>query len=129
MWQTYLYVMTGGAIGALCRYLTTFAVQRSVCSTAFPWGTFCVNLTGSFLIGLLWGILESFESNHGARLFLIVGVLGGFTTFSSFSLESLLLFKAGEVKNALLYIVGSNIGGLTLAYAGYLITSAFKYVR
>lgn len=121
--------MTGGAIGALCRYLTSFALQRSVCSTVFPWGTFCVNLTGSFLIGLLWGILESFDSSHGARLFLIVGVLGGFTTFSSFSLESLLLFKAGEVKSALLYIAGSNMGGLLLAYTGYLIASAFKYVR
>ena len=113
-----LYLITGGAIGTLFRYVIAQAVQRNA-QTLFPWGTLCVNLTGSFAIGALWALLEPFHSSHPLRLFLIIGLLGGFTTFSSFSMECLMLFKSGAVKNALLYILTSNIGGIALAFVGY----------
>ena len=116
-----IYLITGGAIGTFCRYAIVQMIQRSNAQALFPWGTLCVNLTGSLLIGVIWGLLEPLQSGHPLRLFLIIGLLGGFTTFSSFSMETIVLFKAGEVKNALLYIFSSNIGGIALAYAGYLL--------
>ena len=120
-WIACIYVMAGGAIGSLCRYLMVMAMQRPY--TPFPWGTLCVNLIGSFVVGLVWGVLQMYESNHPARLFIMVGLLGGFTTFSAFSLETLLLFKAGAIRNALLYVFSSNLGGFALAYTGYLLVS------
>ena len=120
-----LYLITGGAIGTLFRYIIAQAIQRNA-QTLFPWGTLCVNLTGSFAIGILWALLEPFHSSHPLRLFLIIGLLGGFTTFSSFSMETIVLFKAGEIKNALLYILSSNIGGISLAFLGYLLTMYCK---
>lgn len=125
--QACIWVMAGGALGSLFRYLISIVMLRP--DTAFPWGTFCINLIGSLLVGLLWGILNIYDSGHPARLFIIVGLLGGFTTFSAFSLESILLFKAGDMKNALLYIFFSNAGGFALAYAGFLLSSAFRVLK
>jgi len=122
-----LYLITGGVIGTFFRYVIAQAIQRNA-QSLFPWGTLCVNLTGSFAIGILWALLEPFHSNHPLRLFLIIGLLGGFTTFSSFSMECLVLFKSGAIKNALLYILSSNIGGIALAFSGYWLAGAVKSV-
>ena len=122
-----IYLITGGAIGTFCRYAMVQMIQRGA-QTLFPWGTLCVNLTGSLLIGVIWGVLEPLQSDNPLRLFLIIGLLGGFTTFSSFSMETIVLFKAGEIKNALLYIFSSNIGGIALAYGGYLLASYCKSI-
>ncbi len=87
----------------------------------FPWGTLAVNLTGSFAIGLLWGVFEVENMSSNARHFIFVGLLGGFTTFSTFALESFSLFRDGEVKLALSNLLISNIVGLALVFAGFLL--------
>jgi CrcB protein len=88
----------------------------------FPVGTLLVNLIGSAVIGFLGGWFAAgapLAGQANLRLFLMVGVLGGFTTFSSFSLENLTLLRAGEARLALLYIVASNGLGIALAFGGY----------
>lgn len=89
----------------------------------FPLGTLAVNLAGSLCIGALAALFESLPPSPAAaqsRLFLFIGVLGGFTTFSSFSLENLALLRAGQWRLALLYILASNALGIGLALGGYL---------
>lgn len=117
-------VMLGGAIGSAARY----GVGRAgvaLLGPAFPWGTLAVNLVGGFLMGLLGASLLRFGPNaEQARLLLGVGVLGGFTTFSSFSLETFAMIERGDVLVALGYVLASVIGaigtlaiGMTLARA------------
>ncbi len=111
-----LLVALGGSVGAVLRYLVTSWVQQRV--DFFPWGTLVVNLVGSFLIGIvLEATLQGFLSGE-ARLFIAVGLLGGFTTFSSFGWETLMLVQEGDFLPALLYSGGSLLGGLLLVWAG-----------
>jgi CrcB protein len=114
----WLVVLAGGGLGSLARYLTsTWMAGRF--GPAFPWGTFTVNLAGSFLIGLI----ATLADERGAitpqtRLLLVVGVLGGFTTFSSFSLETMRLAEQGELAPALLNVVGNVVLGLVAVVLG-----------
>jgi CrcB protein len=119
------YVALGGAIGALLRYqsgrLMTHWLGPNVV-TAFPWATLTVNVVGSLVMGALAGFL----ARHGQggeqwRLFVGVGVLGGFTTFSSFSLELMLLIERGQAFQALTYALVSVLAGLTALYIGLII--------
>jgi CrcB protein len=87
----------------------------------FPWGTLLVNMVGSFIIGLLWGVFETGNLSTNVRNFIFIGVLGGFTTFSTFALESLNLFRDGEMKLALSNLLVSNILGVTLVFVGFLL--------
>ena len=112
--ERYLLVALGGALGSLLRYGLGAWVQGSL-GAGFPWSTLFVNALGSFFIGLTIRLSLSGE----ARLFLAVGVLGGFTTFSSLSYETLALLQGGEVGKALLYAFGSLFLGLLLAFLGY----------
>lgn len=112
-----LCVISGGALGSLLRYLTSSLMQK-IFIGVFPIGTFTVNLTGSFIIGLLWVVAESSKFQENYRLFIFTGVLGGFTTFSSLSIETLNLFRDSQIKTALLYIFATNIFGVLLALAG-----------
>ena len=92
-----LFVGLGGFAGATCRYLVSGAVQRLVPLAVVPWGTLVVNVTGCALIGGLAAIAESRAIlSDSIRLFVFTGVLGGFTTFSAFSLETLRLVRDGE---------------------------------
>jgi CrcB protein len=117
-----LAVALGGAIGSVGRYLTALAVES--CSTSkFPFETLTTNLVGCFLIGLLWGYFERLSISNEFRLFLFTGVLGGYTTFSTFARENLQLFKTGEPFSAFGYILVSNVIGLTLVAAGFLIST------
>jgi fluoride exporter len=102
-----LAVGAGGAIGSILRYSLTAAVTRMMGST-FPYGTVLVNVTGSFLIGLcyVW-LIEKMGARPDVRAFLIVGVLGGFTTFSSFSLETVMLLMQSSYARAAMNIVAS----------------------
>lgn len=96
MWQPVLYVALGGAIGSALRYGASVAVQRWAASP-FPWGTLFVNILGSFLIGLLMiSLLKAGEWRENYRLFLVTGLMGGFTTFSSFSWETWKLLDEGR---------------------------------
>ncbi|MCX7623650.1 MAG: fluoride efflux transporter CrcB [Thermomicrobium sp.] len=109
-------VALGGALGATLRYLVTSWVQQRV--DFFPWGTLVVNLVGSFLIGMVLELTLRGYLSSQARLFLAVGILGGFTTFSSFSWETLALLEDGDVLPALVYGVGSLVAGISLAWLG-----------
>lgn len=109
--------MLGGAIGAGLRHLVGLAALRTA-GPGFPWGTLTVNLAGGLAMGLLAGWLVRDGGTEGARLFLGVGILGGFTTFSAFSLEVGLMLQRGEFAPAAAYILASVIGSVALLFAG-----------
>jgi len=108
-----------GFIGTLSRYWMSGVVARRYGET-FPMGTLAVNLVGCFLVGLLFYTLEErFLVNQTARTVVLIGFLGGFTTFSSFGMQTFTLLKDGEVGFAILNIAASNFVGLLLVWAGY----------
>jgi len=107
----------GGAIGALSRYTLSNLISKSF-QTNFPLGTLGVNLLGCFLIGIVWQFSEHYSIEKNVRLFFFVGLLGAFTTFSTFGIESLHLFKDGYMKSALLNIFLNNVLGIVLVLIG-----------
>jgi CrcB protein len=112
-----LLVMIGGAIGAGCRYqLSRLALDRL--GGGFPWGTLIVNLLGGLLIGMLAGLFARGGGNEPLRLLLAVGVLGGFTTFSAFSLETYDMIAQGSLAAAFAYVLASVVGALIMLVAG-----------
>ncbi|MDH6307036.1 CrcB protein [Parabacteroides sp. PF5-5] len=113
-----LFLVIGGAIGTALRYGLIEYVQRSVLH-AFPLGVLAVNLTGSFFIGLCWSIFEVLEISPNIRIFLFAGLFGGFTTFSTFALDTMVLMKAGEYKLALFNVLASNILGIIVVFLGF----------
>ena len=115
----FLFIALGGAIGALLRYATSI-LTALWWGTDFPWGTLTVNLVGSFFIGFLWQWFERFTLAPYIRTLVFVGILGAFTTFSSYTLDSLRLFQVGKVMPALVNVIGSNLLGLTAVYLGTL---------
>lgn len=112
-----VYVAIGGAIGAASRYLLSNWIQSRLGAT-FPWGTFVINVSGSFLIGIVLGLVSGGRLSSEARLFLAVGILGGYTTFSTFSYETLQLISNGDLGAILLYTVVQVIAGLAAVYLG-----------
>jgi len=114
-------VALGGAIGSMLRWGLGGAVQRWT-GSAFPWGTFTVNAAGSLAIGLVAALaLERALVSPATRLFAIAGVLGGFTTFSAFSYETLALLRDAQWLAAAGYALGSVAVGIAAAAAGYAI--------
>jgi CrcB protein len=108
----------GGGIGSILRYLMQIFVSRQL-PVLFPWGTFLVNCSGCFLIGLLYALSTRYSWLTAEwRIFLITGLCGGYTTFSSFSYESISLFKEGAYTYFLLYTVLSVLLGLLATVAG-----------
>jgi len=107
-------VMGGGAVGAALRYQLGRHIGHLTSGATWPWGTFAANLIGGFAMGLLAGWLARGSSVPGepVRLLLGVGLLGGFTTFSAFSLETLLMIERGEIVVALGYALASVIGAV-----------------
>ncbi|MFM7217685.1 MAG: fluoride efflux transporter CrcB, partial [Bacteroidota bacterium] len=103
----------GGGVGTILRFLLSAWTTRQL-GSQFPFGTLSVNLIGCLAIGFLAGSIASHPIPEMWRNFLFVGILGGFTTFSSFGLESLQLLRAGHVFSMSLYLVASNLGGLLL---------------
>ncbi|MBF0122649.1 MAG: fluoride efflux transporter CrcB [Candidatus Omnitrophica bacterium] len=121
MIQNSFLVFVGGGAGAVARFLLSTAIQR-VHGTAFPWGTLAVNLIGCFLIGMLWSLAGRVSMPFTFSIFLFAGVLGGFTTMSSFGLEAFSLFHDGAWRSAVVYILLTNLLGLGLTAAGFFIT-------
>ena len=127
MGAQYIFVFLGGGLGAVCRYLATsfFAVRFGA---AFPYGTLFVNVSGSFLMGLLIGVLPLLPRGallpENLRFLLAVGFLGGFTTFSSFSMETLTLLQGANAPYALLNIAANVFLGLFAAWAGLFLIRA-----
>lgn len=120
-----LIVMCGGAIGAGLRYLSTIGFTRLL-GKDFPYGTLFVNVSGSLLIGLLSGLFMSKGNlNEEWRLLLVTGVLGAFTTFSAFSLETFTLFDQGDIARALLNVFFNVILCLVAVWAGMMIARQF----
>lgn len=111
-------VFLGGGVGSLLRYGTTLLFARLL-GTSYPWGTAIVNLFGCFLIGLIYGLAERTQwIGPSARLFLMTGFLGGLTTFSTFSLESVNAYRTGGLAVFLINLLVHNVGGLSLAVLG-----------
>ncbi|MDR1362801.1 MAG: fluoride efflux transporter CrcB [Spirochaetaceae bacterium] len=103
----YFYIVLGGGLGALARYVSISFISRLV-KTPFPAGTLVVNIIGSFLIGILFSIFEKHRIPAEFRLFLTTGFLGAYTTFSTYSLETVRYFVDGNTKLAIINVVLSN---------------------
>jgi len=113
-----LAVAIGGASGAILRYITFLYFDKGH-DHYFPWATLFINLVGSFLIGFLWGLFDKIYVSPGIRLFIFVGLLGSFTTFSTFAFEVFNISRNGSMLQGLIYMIGTNIIGISLAAGGY----------
>ena len=114
----YLLVFVGGGLGASLRHTVNVACARCM-GTAFPWGTFVINISGSIVMGLIAGYLAfKGAASQPWRLFLMTGILGGYTTFSAFSLDTALLYERGEIGLALAYVLGSVALSIAGLFAG-----------
>ncbi|MBV2184220.1 MAG: fluoride efflux transporter CrcB [Rhizobium sp.] len=113
-----LLVALGGAFGSVCRYLVGLGALRLM-GPSFPWGTLTVNVAGSFAIGVLAELIVArFGASAELRLLLITGFLGGFTTFSAFTLDAVTLFERGASLAATTYLVVSIVASIAAAIAG-----------
>lgn len=117
----FLLLAAGGAIGTVLRYILSGLTYRFT-DGSFPWGTLLVNLSGSFIIGILWGLFDIENLSPGTRNFLFVGVLGGFTTFSTYALESFNLLRDNEIGFAFMNMLASNIAGIALVFTGFFLS-------
>ena len=114
----YLFVLFGGGAGALARYIVGTEIAQRTGLRFPPLGTMVINITGSFLIGLLMTLLTQRLANPNWRLLLIVGFLGGYTTFSSFEYETLQAVQSGAMWMGLLNVVGSVVLGYLAVWLG-----------
>ena len=123
-WTATVLVAVGSAVGGVARFWITTLVGH-VAGPRFPWGTLAVNVIGSALIGAVMGFYDdtSHHENVAAQQFLAVGVLGGFTTFSSFSLQTLVLLRDGEWMSATANVAASAVVCVVATWAGFAIAS------
>ncbi len=117
-WWAVLWVALGGAVGSAGRLMVTTAAAR-LFGPSFPWGTLAVNVAGSFAMGLVavW-VARHWGEWPGVRLLVMTGLLGGFTTFSAFSLDAVLLMERGQMGTAALYMSGSVALSIAALFAG-----------
>ena len=118
----YLFIAMGGAIGAVLRFSVSSLFYSS--NGNFPWGTLAVNVLGSFVLALFLGVSGS--QHHAWNFFLAIGLLGAFTTFSTFSMETILLFKMSQAGMAILNIAANMGLGLTAALGGFYLGELLK---
>jgi len=121
----YLIVFLGGGLGAAVRHGINIGVARTL-GTAFPYGTLLINITGSFIMGLVaaYFAFKGDASQHW-RLFLTTGILGGYTTFSAFSLDAALLYERGEIGMSALYVAASVALAIAGLFAGFALVRNF----
>ncbi|MGB1108297.1 MAG: fluoride efflux transporter CrcB [Parvibaculales bacterium] len=116
--QAIIWVALGGALGAVGRYLVGLSLKTA---SGFPWATMSVNILGSLLMGLVIGWLSRQNGGSDAlRLFVAVGILGGFTTFSAFSMDLFTLLERRDIAATMLYLGGSLLGGLVAFIIGFM---------
>jgi CrcB protein len=121
----YLIVFLGGGVGAAMRHGINIAIAR-VLGTAFPYATLLINISGSFIMGLIVAYLAfKGDASQHWRLFLTTGILGGYTTFSAFSLDAALLYERGEIGMAALYVVASVAISIAGLFAGLALVRNF----
>jgi CrcB protein len=107
----------GSFLGGVTRYLLSLMITGKI-SHNFPFATFTINIIGCFFIGCLFGLVEKWQLGIEWRLFLVTGILGGFTTFSAFSAETHYLVRTGHIPMAITYVVSSIIVGIGLTFIG-----------
>jgi len=119
------YIILFGVLGVLARYYTGLGITRNV-STPFPLGTFLINIVGAFVIGLIYVLgVEKAAISEDLRIGIMVGFLGGFTTFSSYALEAARLLEQGEISTSMLYLLLSPGLGLLAAFGGLFFARTF----
>lgn len=124
MLRNILIVGTGGFIGSVMRYLVQVFVEKGL-ATTFPWGTFIANIAGSFIIGIVFAFAEKGNLiNSEWRLFLAVGICGGFTTFSSFAYNNLTMLKENSFGQLFWNVGGSLFFGILAVYLGIILVRA-----
>jgi CrcB protein len=129
MWQKYLVVALGGAAGAVARYAIGSWAQARF-GSGWPYGTFLINMSGSFVLGLFATLAMRFVWSEHWRLLIAIGFLGAYTTFSTFTYESLQLIAEGrQYRAAALNVIGSLVIGLLAAYLGVVTARLFLALR
>ena len=123
--MSYLLVFIGGGLGASLRHAVNVGCARA-CGLNFPYGTFVINITGALVMGLIACYLAcKGEASQPWRLFVMTGILGGYTTFSAFSLDAVLLYERGELGVAAFYVVGSVVLSIAGLLAGLALVRYF----
>lgn len=123
--MNYVLVFIGGGLGASLRHAINVGCARA-CGINFPYGTFVINITGSLVMGIIAGYLAlKGEASQPWRLFVMTGILGGYTTFSAFSLDAVTLYQRGEMGLALFYVLGSVILAIAGLFAGLALVRHF----
>ena len=121
----YLMVFLGGGLGAMMRHALNLAGVRML-GTHFPYATFFINITGSIIMGIVAGYFAfRGDASQHWRLFLTTGILGGYTTFSTFSLDAALLYERGELALAAFYVIGSVLLAIAGLFAGLMLVRQF----
>jgi len=122
----WMWVFVGGGLGSVARHGLNQLIHQRMLAATFPFGIFAVNVLGSTLIGVVGGLLASsrLHLNYEARTFLVVGIFGGFTTFSSFSLDTLALIRSGHMGHAAINVIGQVGLGLLMVAIGYRVGAA-----
>lgn len=123
----YLILGLGGAIGTMLRYFVG-GLDYKLSNGVFPSSTLVVNVTGSLLIGIFWGIMDRFTIPPTIRIFISIGLLGGYTTFSTFSLENFNLLRDGEYQIAIINILLSVILSIVAVFVGYIISKTLIHL-
>lgn len=126
MVKTVIAVALGGAMGSVSRHFMNTGIS-AVMKTPFPWGIIAVNVLGCFIMGVLVAVFAGASNpSYDLRAFLTVGFLGGFTTFSAFSLDAMNLWTAGDMKGFALYVAGSVVLSIAAVFAGSFV--AWKFI-
>lgn len=121
MLKQLLAVFIGGGVGSVLRYAVQILLHERIVPYNFPWATFSVNVVGCFLIGLFYALSAKFNLSAEVRLLLTAGLCGGFTTFSTFCNDNLLLLKQGDLIISMFYIILSVVLGIVACFCGSLI--------
>ena len=123
----YILLIAGGAAGTLARYAVSGIAYRYF-DGSFPYGTMIINVTGSFIVGLVWAFIEQGAVSASTRTFIVIGILGGFTTFSTYAVETVNMLRVGAIKSGVLNILLNNILSLMMVVTGFIIAKGIMNV-